>query len=307
VASVDGDVSNELGPRGSEAHVIRSNTPGEWPVAVFAHDEEDHILETLGSLDDPRVHAYVLANACTDATERLVKAYAQTHPGVTLVSIPLGDKANAWNVFVHEVAPEAAAYYFIDGDITASPHALLELTRALDEHPEANAAAAIPGSGQSREEQARLVIDHRLVMGALYALSGAFVARLRAGHVKVPVGYIGEDGWVTSMAKWDGDPRYPWREDRVVPCPAAGYVYSPLSMWRPGDWRTHLRRQVRYSLRHFQHLLWRDALLADGLAGMPDHIRDLYGRPSLQPLLRARRRELIFDWLALKEIRRTRG
>src|SRR5215813_10375343 len=72
------------------------------PVAVFAHNEENHIIRCLESLslaaDGSPLSAYVLANGCTDRTEEIVRGYAQTHPGVSLISIAVGDKANAWNV-----------------------------------------------------------------------------------------------------------------------------------------------------------------------------------------------------------------
>lgn len=91
------------------------NVSAPWPVAVFAHNEARNIVACLDSLQaasavPPTCH--VLANACTDATESLVRNYARTHPGVHLVSIAVGDKANAWNVYVHEAAPPGQAAYF---------------------------------------------------------------------------------------------------------------------------------------------------------------------------------------------------
>ncbi|MGE5027573.1 MAG: glycosyltransferase, partial [Betaproteobacteria bacterium] len=75
-----------------------------WPVAIFAHNEAEHILACLESLAPAapgmRLECFVLANACTDETGPLVMKYAAEHPGIHLVSIKVGDKSNAWNVYV---------------------------------------------------------------------------------------------------------------------------------------------------------------------------------------------------------------
>jgi hypothetical protein len=275
-----------------------------WPVAVFAHNEEGHILGCLARLAQPGVRPYVLVNGCTDRTEEIVAGFAKHTGDVELVSIAFGDKANAWNVFVHEAAPEAGVYFFVDGDITIEPGALGALAHTLREHPEANAAAAVPRSGRSRAWMTKLVVSDRLLMGALYALSGTFVQQIRRSGARIPVGYIGEDGWVTSMAKWNGDPRNTWDETRVEPCPQAGYTYRSFSPGVPSDWRKYWNRRVRYSLRHFQHLLLRNTLAEGGLEAMPATVQDLYERRRDVASLRIRPGEFVFDWLALRQIRR---
>jgi glycosyltransferase involved in cell wall biosynthesis len=279
------------------------NGGGTWPVAIFAHNEERHILECLHSLEQPDVHRYVLANGCTDGTERLVARYAARAGHVDLVPIPKGDKANAWNVFVHDVAPRAEALVFIDGDVSAAPGAVAALARTLAERPHANAAAAVPQTGRHRAAMTRMALTDRLVLGNLYALRGSFVDRLRAARTRMPIGYIGEDGWVTSMAKWNGDPAEPWDETRVEGCPQAGFRYRSFSPLHPADWKKYWRRRVRYSLRHYQHLLLRDEIEAGGLPAMPASVQVLYAREAAVARLRPRPSEFVFDWLALNEIR----
>ena len=90
-------------------------------------------LDSLQAASSHPIACYVLANACTDRTEALVRDYAASHANVHLVSIEVGDKANAWNVFVHEVAPSGAAhYFFIDGDVRATVGALDAMAQALE-------------------------------------------------------------------------------------------------------------------------------------------------------------------------------
>ena len=83
--------------------------PSHWPVMVLAHNEERRIEACLDSIfsADPGApfKVYVMANGCTDRTEEIVSTYHKHEQRVHLVSIRLGDKCNAWNVFVHDTVP----------------------------------------------------------------------------------------------------------------------------------------------------------------------------------------------------------
>lgn len=47
----------------------------------------------------------MLANGCTDSTAEQVRASAALLPNLWLVEINIADKANAWNLFVHDIFP----------------------------------------------------------------------------------------------------------------------------------------------------------------------------------------------------------
>ena len=95
-----------------------------WPVMVLAHNEEKNITACLDSIyaaeAGGRFRVFVMANGCTDNTEQIVNEYGKTHEGVQAVSIAVGDRCNAWNVFIHETAPTyipgSNVYFFMDGD-----------------------------------------------------------------------------------------------------------------------------------------------------------------------------------------------
>ena len=92
--------------------------PPVWQIAVFAYNEGEHIIACLDSIKRCRdascdVRAYVLANGCRDNTEAVVARYAEDNPWVTLVPIQKGDKANAWNTFVHDFADTNSTAFFV--------------------------------------------------------------------------------------------------------------------------------------------------------------------------------------------------
>src|SRR5437868_1383166 len=116
-----------------------SDSKHGWPVMVLAHNEERYIEACLDSIfaADPecRFEVYVMANGCTDATEDMVRRYGEKRPQVHLVSIRLGDKCNAWNLFIHDTVPAECpgrpVYFFMDGDARAVPGSFSAMARAL--------------------------------------------------------------------------------------------------------------------------------------------------------------------------------
>ena len=275
------------------------------PVAVFAHNEAPRIEGCLDSVrlaaPGREVRAFVLANGCTDETARVVERYAERNPWVRLVEIELGDKANAWNHFVHELdLPECTAV-FMDGDVTAGAESFLWLESALAEAPSANAAAAVPATGRNRSSFTDLVVRDRGIAGNLYALPGHFLQRIRALGIRLPVGLIGDDSFLGALAKWDLDPRGTWDDSRIVPVLRAHFRFESLDPLSPRDIRVYWKRRIRYSLRYFQIVMLREILTTQGIEALPRSVEFLY-RESVPQRLRWRGLDTLFDWIALRRI-----
>src|SRR5512135_1391278 len=158
--------------------MVDAMTEAPWPVMVLAHNEEREIEACLDSIHNAeparRFDIFVMANGCTDNTERIVADYGRKHPGVHLVSIALGDKCNAWNVFIHETVPFRAqgrrVYFFMDGDARAVPGSFSAMARALEANPRAHAASAVPASGRNAERDRQEIIDEHGLVANLYSL-----------------------------------------------------------------------------------------------------------------------------------------
>ena len=286
-----------------------NNMGNPWPVAVFAHNEERKITACLASLAESHQHhpvqCFVLANGCTDGTEECVRAFIANNPWVHLISIQLGDKSNAWNIYVHEVAPPSDVHFFIDGDLGACSGALTHLYRALTSNAEANAAAAVPATGRTRKRVTEQIIQDHDLLGNLYALRGTFLDRVRAHEIRIPVGLIGEDCMVGALAKWNLDLKAGWREERIVPCPEAGFWFEPLSMLRPRDLSIYWKKQVRYGIRACQMQMIISIVKVQGLHRMPTHVRDLYAAEIGNCSLPWSGPRTFFNWIGMRRIRRS--
>jgi glycosyltransferase involved in cell wall biosynthesis len=279
------------------------------PVAIFAHNEARGILRCLRSfaagargLD---LRLYVLCNGNTDATTNIVAAYARDNPHIVPVEIVLGDKSNAWNVYVHEIAPDADAYVFMDGDCELCADAIPRMLRMLHASPAANAISALPASGRTLEHWRAQIIEHHALVGGLYALSRSFVARIQAGKLRLPTGFVGDDSLLGSLAAWDLNPQGDWdANNRIAICAEAEFHFEPLSYWSLGDLRQQMRRMERYSRRRYEMQMLNDLLRNAGLAGLPRDTGELYRRRGELCRLAWRGMWTPFDWLALRTIRR---
>ncbi|MEN3952863.1 glycosyltransferase family 2 protein [Iodidimonas sp. SYSU 1G8] len=274
-------------------------------LAIFAHNEERGILTCLEHVpagpggNDIAVH--VLVNGSTDGTAEKARAFAAGRPGVHVHEIAEGGKANAWNLFVHELAGEADFYVFHDGDCWMAPEAIDRLGEALSGPHAPNAAAAYPATGRSA---AAWHANRHGVAGNLYALSGRFVRRLRDRSVRMPKGWIGDDDFVDALAQWDADPPGEMRRERVVQCVEAGFGFESLNPLSPADLDLYRKRLIAYSLRRFQDRMLFAAMREDGLAAIPPDVATLYRRELARCRLQWRGSATLFDWIALRRIRR---
>lgn len=275
-------------------------------IAVFAHDEASGIVQCLDSLYRGAPHrpfeVHVLANGCTDGTEALVAAYARARPEVRLHSIPVGDKSNAWNVYIHELSPDAAVHCFVDGDVRVAPGSIAALAETLAPAPHANAAAGLPAAGRSAAAFAREVRESHALPGNLYALSARFVQRLRGAGVRLPVGLIGDDSWVGALALMDLDPAAGWRKDRVLVCEDARFAFDSLRWHRIADARLYWRRRIRYGLRRWQTVMLRAHIEQHGIASLPADVRELYREHAHLCRLEWHGMDTLFLWLARTRI-----
>jgi glycosyltransferase involved in cell wall biosynthesis len=298
-----------MGTDGTD-RAVAADTP--WPVMVLAHNEERHIAACLDSIFDAELgkafDIFVMANGCTDRTESIVAEYAKARPGVHLVSIALGDKCNAWNVFIHDTVPAQAPgreiYFFMDGDARAAPGSFSAMGWALANHPHAHAASAVPMSGRSGAADRLELLEKRGLVANLYSLRGRFVERLRQLGVRIPLKLEGDDGLIGALIKWDLDPqRNKFDDSRIVPCADAGFVFESMSPSRSADWRGYWKRAVRYGRRRFEFQLLGRSLKARGLAGLPRDITELY-KDADSLSVQWNGLYTLPDWFALKAMRR---
>lgn len=247
---------------------------------IFARNEERLLPSCVGSLDRAGLgatdHVYILVNGSSDNTLLVARTLAAADPRIRVHQLPVGDKANAWNEYVHRLAPPADMHVFLDGDITASFGALTALQDALAASPKSYAAAALPAAGRSRRQWARALMMNHYLSGNLYALSAVAVAAFRKKKLRLPFGAKGEDGLITYLLLTDLHGGENDRHDyRIAVAANATFEFEPLQA-NLRDLRLYHRRLRRYSERHFQKQILYRILKAEGVRAMPEAISEIY-------------------------------
>ncbi len=277
-------------------------------VCIFAHNEArllPRCIRALGAAaPDGRFKAHILVNGATDDTLMVAKTLAAVDTRLVIHELPIADKANAWNEYVHRIADASAVHIFLDGDIAPSPGAFDALASALASQPEALGAAALPASGRSRRAWATRLYLNRYLSGNLYALSRSAIDSFRTHRIRLPFGAKGEDGLITYLLLTDlkggADDSH---ANRIVVARDATFEFDSLSAtWR--DLKIYHRRLKRYSERYFQKEVLYRLLKREGVVAMPDNIYDIYTpealealRPRLDPV------NFIYDWATLRWLR----
>ncbi|MEO7191722.1 MAG: glycosyltransferase [Vicinamibacterales bacterium] len=265
-------------------------------IAVFAHNESGRITAGLRSIviaaGSHPVEVIVVANGCSDSTVDEVRACASFLSHLSLVEIDIADKANAWNTYVHDVlddarVSEADVCFFMDGDITLERDVLPLLASALHEVPGARAAGGLPATGRDREAWRQRMIQNGSLAGSIYGLRGTFIQELRRLAIRMPVGLIGDDLFLSWLVDRDVSAS---TLARLAPASVfhvgAEFSFRSLSPLRPADYRTYVRRQWRYIRRALQHEMLTGLLSARGLSAMPADVRQLYRRATPPSRLR---------------------
>ena len=261
-------------------------------VCIFARNEALHLPRCIAALDAAgegvNYRAHILVNGCTDDTAAVARILAAADPRLTVHELPVGDKAHAWNHYVHHIAARAdtptVTQVFLDGDIRPGRGALAALIRSFEAAPSAYGAAALPASGRSREKWATRLRRQNFISGNLYALSDKALQTFRRRQIRLPYGAKGEDGVISYLLLTDfeggADDRH---VSRITVAEDAAFEFDPLSL-NLRDLAIYRRRLRRYSERHFQKSVLYARLKAHGVAAMPENIYDIYTKETLSGL-----------------------
>ncbi|MBC3765569.1 glycosyltransferase family A protein [Neptunicella marina] len=286
-------------------------------IALFAHNEARNIHSALRSIEratqNLNAKVFILANGCTDQTVQQVHNFKGNIGNLYLMETAVGDKANTWNIFVHQLLadksiPENSAIIFMDGDVTVSSSTFDLLQEMLNKNPYAEAAGAMPATGRDRDAWRQRMVFNGMLAGNCYALRGSFVSYLQQRQMRIPVGFIGEDffvSWLIATNLWR-NAYYENMGRRCVFHGRAEFSFRSLSPFRWRDCITYLRRKWRYTLRELQMQMLLN-LINRGLLYIPPTVEELYKMAPMPSRFVWRGRETPMRTLAVYQIRKMRS
>lgn len=196
-----------------------------WAVAIIAAREH---TDTLRSTIDAAVAASAGQNTLIDvlvngnpglAREMAAWAHAsyQGAAGLRIWSIAQGDKAHAWNEYVHRIWPEGSTAFFLDGYARPRPDGLARLAASLALAPDAFGATGVPTSGRSAPALREAMLRGGGFHGNMNAIPVHAMAGLRASGFRLPLGLYRTDSLIGSVLMFALDPTaYQWQPGRII-------------------------------------------------------------------------------------------
>jgi glycosyltransferase involved in cell wall biosynthesis len=280
-----------------------------YTVTMFAYNEERGIRSAVESVFNASGaglnRLLVIANGCTDATAEIVRQ-SQLRFGaqkLQLVELKLGDKCNAWNHYIHELATDEACHFFVDADVKFSVDSFDILANHLGESPSSyHVVAGLPLSGRNCDYYRSLVKERACFFGNFYGLRSTYIQLLRDKHFRLPIGLNWIDSFLTKAANTDlgfGKNNLP---ERVTYVDGVGYYVGSLSPFRWRDIRTYRNRIARYELGKIQEIYLDEMNSSDWPEDMDSINRDVWEHfserarhigPIKRALVRRRLRKLL--------------
>jgi hypothetical protein len=189
---------------------------------------------------------------------------------VSVFEIAFGDKANAWNHFIHRFRPPASVYFFVDAYAVVQPFAFDQLSKAIASSNGVNAATALPTTGRSAASLSRRIRETHGLHGSLHALRRDFVDRICARKIRLPIGLYWGDGLIGAMAMFDLEPcRDVWTPSRIAVAEGATWKHRPLSLIRVSDLMRQLNRMVRQARGRMENVALKPIIREAGFEGLP--------------------------------------
>ncbi|MCW2313680.1 hypothetical protein [Rhodoferax antarcticus] len=203
-------------------------------------------------------------------------------PAVQVWSIPMGDKANAWNQYIHRIWAGEAIAFFIDGYVRLNPDAIGLLSRAVIANTRALGGTGVPTMGRSAKALRENMIVNTGFHGNFCCIKGETIQQMRDRHIRLPVGLYRTDSLMGAILCFALDPRsHAWEDYRIHVHPEASWQINPARWWHPKDVQAHIKRYFRQIRGKLEN------------AAIADHLDRRLLSPAELP---ATARQLVLDW-----------
>lgn len=237
--------------------MVSSQPENAWSVAIVSSRESIDTLRSaveavLKTLSSTPATIDVIVNGNRRLAEQMAAALPELRStgscpvSLRLWHIEVGDKAHAWNEYLHSIWQPSDVVYFIDGYAQVSPGCLSLLKEGLDRVPHAWAISGVPTLGRNAQSLREEMIQESGGHGTLHALRGNVCLQMRQRGFRIPLGLYRVDGLVFALIAFALDPATnSWDTSRTVVHPDVTWTFRPLAWWRLSDLRTYGRRLLR--------------------------------------------------------------
>lgn len=279
--------------------------PPPWSVAIIASRENLTMLEScirsasIACADHP-AYIDVLINGNADLARNAaaqVGNWARSSCHIRIWSIAQGDKAHAWNEYVHRIWTPGTTAFFLDAYALARPDAFVHLDHALSQ-PGILAATGVPTAGRSAPALRAQMLSGGGFHGNMNAIGSSAMGRLKACGFRLPLGLYRTDSLIGSVLSFDLNPERGWEPKRIAVVADATWDVPGIGALTFRNVISQLKRMLRQARGHVEnraareHLAIRllapetlprtsEELMLDWVASQPEQARALFRRSPL--------------------------
>jgi hypothetical protein len=183
-------------------------------------------------------------------------------PIVRVWNIPLGDKANAWNEYIHRIWPGAGNAYFIDGYVSLHPGAIRSMMDSLRDNQDALGGTGLPSTGRSSKKLRGLMLQIGGFHGNFCCLTGATLEQFKTRGIRLPLGLYRTDAAIGSILSFGLDPsRHRWDSRRYIAIALdTTSATAPKRWWKASDLKATFKRLLRQAQGRLETYAVRDHL-----------------------------------------------
>jgi hypothetical protein len=251
-----------------DAFPVVAKSRFKWAVAVFsARETSTTLLQTveaamMASDGDTVIDVLVNGND-TLATEisSLIQAALKigSHLTIRVWSISLGDKAHAWNEYVHRVWPGSDVVFFIDGYVRVRPNAFSLLAQGLADTPLSFGATGVPSVGSNTPELRESLLAVGGLHGNLFALKASTMSQLRSQKSRLPLGIYRTDSTLGAALAFGLDPaNNKWDYKRILVLSEVTWETDERRWWRYSEIKSQVKRVLRQAQGTLENAAVRD-------------------------------------------------
>ena len=228
-----------------------------WAIVVFAARETADVLwqsvQAARRAGQGRAHIDVLVNGNPSLANELVACMERALPVldapiVNIWSIDAGDKANAWNQYIHCIWSGQSLAFFIDGYVRLNPDSVMLLGDALSARPTLLGGTGIPTTGRSAKSIRKSMTLHGGFHGNFCCVTGAVIEQIRYRRISLPFGLYRVDSLMGALLSFGLHPeKIEWYPRHIYVHPTATWQTDAKHWWRLKDLKDYIKRVLRQS------------------------------------------------------------
>ena len=225
-----------------------------WALVIFASRETpttlrqtiDAALVSAGGL----ARIDVLVNGNVQLAADIARSFAETagmkESPVRIWSIPLGDKANAWNQYIHQIWAGEDLAFFVDGYVRLNADAVQLLGNGVTGDERVLGGCGVPTAGHSAEALRNNLIVNTGFHGNFCCIKGRVLAQMRDSGTALPVGLYRTDSLMGAFLCYALNPAtHVWEDHRILVHPTASWDVDGVRWWHPRDLIAMVKRYGR--------------------------------------------------------------